>query len=206
MGFSLSHTTTTTTTSDASRSSLLLLQGFLVALFLLIAPTSLPLAMLITGVATTGGYRVSPLSLSKFVFSFIIIYFQFKLFWWLELYDFVWVWKMGVLGMAKCDVIEYLFGVSLCVCCGYSFGLDFWVSNEWWFWVSNERWLDGYLHFTDLGWCQNGFWYESLFYCVNTCHFVRELLSGWNFLLPCFFIVAVAVAFESSIIVAKGVC
>ena len=21
----------------------------------------------------------------------------------------------------------------VCVCCGYSFGLDFWVSNEWWF-------------------------------------------------------------------------
>ena len=120
MGFSLSHNTTTT--SDASRSSLLLLQGFLVALSLLIAPTSLPLATLITGVATTGGYRVSPLSLSKFVFSFIIIYFQFKLFWWLELYDFVWVWKMGVLGMAKCAVIEYLFGVSLCVCCGFWFG------------------------------------------------------------------------------------
>ena len=102
--------------------------------------------------------------------------------------------------------VMLLFEVSLCVCCGYSFGLDFWVSNEWWFWVSNEQWLDGYLHFTDLGWCQNGFWYESVFYCVNTCHSVRELLSEWNFLLPCFFIVAVAVAFESSIIVAKGVC
>ena len=127
---------------------------------------------------------------------FIIIYFQFKLFWWLELYDFVWVWKMGVLGMAKC-VIECLFEVSLCVCCGYSFGLDFWVSNE--------RWVDGCLHFTDLGWCQNGFWYESMFYCVNTCHFVCELLSEWNLLLPCFYIVAVVVAFESSIIVAEDV-
>ena len=47
--------------------------------------------------------------------------------------------------MAECAVIEYLFEVSLCVCCGYSFGLDFWVSNE--------RWLDGCLHFTDLGYC-----------------------------------------------------
>ena len=37
-------------------------------------------------------------------------------------------------------------------------------------------------------------------------HFVRELLSEWNLLLPCFFIVVVAVAFESSVIVAEGVC
>ena len=93
--------------------------------------------------------------------------------------------------------VMLLFEVSLCVCCGYSFGLDFWVSNE--------RWLDGCLHFTDLGWCQNGFWYESMFYCVNTCHFVCELLSEWNLLLPCFYIVAVVVAFESSVIVAEDV-
>ena len=41
---------------------------------------------------------------------------------------------MGVLGMVECAVIEYLFDgelVCVCVCCGYSFGLDFWVSNEW---------------------------------------------------------------------------
>lgn len=34
--------------------------------------------------------------------------------------------------MVECAVIEYLFdGELVCVCCGYSFGLDFWVSNEW---------------------------------------------------------------------------
>ena len=45
--------------------------------------------------------------------------------------------------MAECAVIEYLFdGECVCVCCGYSFGLDFWVSNG--------RWLDGCLHFIDL--------------------------------------------------------
>ena len=41
------------------------LLSFLVALYLLIAPTPMPLAVLITGVTTTGGYRVSPLSLSN---------------------------------------------------------------------------------------------------------------------------------------------
>ena len=33
------------------------------------------------------------------------------------------------------------------------------------FWVSNERWLDRGLHFTDPGWCQNGFWYEFVLLC-----------------------------------------
>ena len=75
VGFSSSHTTTTTT-GDASRSSLLIIQGFLVAFSLLIAPTPLPLSVLITGVTTTGGYRVSPLSLSS-LFSLLFYFFQF---------------------------------------------------------------------------------------------------------------------------------
>ena len=81
VGFSSSHTTTTitTTTGDASRSSILIFQGFLVALSLLIAPTPLPLAVLITGVTTTGGYRVSPLSLSN-LFSLLFYFFSFNYF------------------------------------------------------------------------------------------------------------------------------
>ncbi|KAF3963607.1 hypothetical protein CMV_012021 [Castanea mollissima] len=60
----LSHTTTTTT-GDASWSSLLLFQGFLVAFSLLIAPTPLPLMMLITGVTTIGGYQTLGVSQGK---------------------------------------------------------------------------------------------------------------------------------------------
>ena len=60
--------------------------------------------------------------------------------------------KNGVLGMAECAVIEYLFEVSLCVCVVvialvWIFGFQ--MNGD--FWVSSERWLDGCIHFTDLG-------------------------------------------------------
>ena len=39
-----------------------------------------------------------------------------------------WVW-LNVLWLNICLMVS----LCVCVCCGYSFGLDFWVSNEWWF-------------------------------------------------------------------------
>ena len=80
--------------------------------------------------------------------------------------------KIGVLGMAKCAVIEYLFEVSFCVCCGYSFGLDFWVSNEWWFlgfkWTVVGRVFALYrlVPVEVGGWEGKGYYYYHHFVCV----------------------------------------
>ena len=80
--------------------------------------------------------------------------------------------KNGVLGMAKCAVIEYLFEVSFCVCCGYSFGLDFWVSNEWWFlgfkWTV-VGWVFALYRLVPVevgGWEGKGYYYYHHFVCV----------------------------------------